>query len=294
MSRSHLPLTALRSFEAAGRHQSFTLAAGELFVSQTAISRQIRELETLLDRQLFNRYAQRVELTEQGVRLLTVLSQAFDSIESTISEISADATSFELSLSVEPAFASCWLLPRLKQFQLRNSSIEVSVETDNRVIEFRPHEPEIAIRYSALRSEWKGAASKRLYDAEFIAVISPNLSATASPALDSPESFLQFRLLHEYGERDWERWFTSAGVESGKSSKGHRYDHAGLVLQATLDGQGAAIIDGKFAAPYLETGELVQPFDISFRHGAYWIVTPKFSSLKQPAKQFVDWILGEV
>ena len=293
MARKRLPLTALRSFEAAGRHQSFTLAAKELFVSQAAISRQIRDLEGTLGQKLFDRYAQRVELTDQGRQLLSVVSSAFDSLEKGIIDAELNSSHLEVSISVEPAFASSCLLPRLNCFQKEHQFIETDIQTDNRVIEFRSNEPTIAIRYAAVNSEWRNAQSKHLYDAEMIAVLSPKLLKASQSKLEEPKDFLQYRLLHEYGERDWQCWFKTANIVTDKANKGHRFDHMGLVLQSVLDGQGAAILDKNFAMDHLETGTLFQPFNISFKHGAYWVVTPDFSKLKEPEVLFVNWVLKE-
>src|SRR5688500_18385440 len=137
MKRGRLPLTALRSFEAAGRHLSFSRAAEELFVSQAAISRQVRELEALIGRPLFNRLHRRVELTDAGTSLLTSLTASFDDIDRRLSEILARQPQSLLKVSVEPSFAGEFLIQRLNAFQELHPEIEISVEADSRLIDFR-------------------------------------------------------------------------------------------------------------------------------------------------------------
>src|SRR5687768_17014546 len=116
MKRGRLPLTALRSFEAAGRHLSFSRAAEELYVSQAAVSRQIRELEALIGRPLFGRLHRRVELTDAGQELLRQLTQSFDAIDLKLTEIQANLQGELVKVSTEPFFAGAWLIPRLNRF----------------------------------------------------------------------------------------------------------------------------------------------------------------------------------
>ncbi|TGV78600.1 LysR family transcriptional regulator, partial [Mesorhizobium sp. M00.F.Ca.ET.149.01.1.1] len=144
MKRGRLPLTALRSFETAGRHLSFSGAAEELYVSQAAISRQIRELETFLRQPLFLRLHRRVELTDAGQRLLDQLVRSFDDIDRVLSELVASPAQSVVRVSVEPSLAAVWLVPRLNRFRQLRPDIDVSLEVDARPIEFRSDQPELA------------------------------------------------------------------------------------------------------------------------------------------------------
>jgi LysR family glycine cleavage system transcriptional activator len=292
MKRGRIPLTALRSFEAAGRNQSFTRAAQELFVSQAAISRQVRDLEGWLDQKLFDRRPQRVELTHAGASLLGVLTTAFDAIENGLSEVSERAVRSVVSVSVEPSFASALLVSRLKKFSDDFPSIEISVETDHRLVDFRAHEPQLAIRYGLSDKNWKNTQAKHLFDIEHVAVVAPGLIETGPP-LKVPEDFLNYRLLHEKGEACWKSWLSAAGIDSDKADRGQTFDQMGLVLQSALKSQGAAILDRSFAAPYLESGELIQPFDISFKRGSYWVVASDFHSLSWKETKLVEWLKQE-
>jgi LysR family glycine cleavage system transcriptional activator len=157
MKRGRLPLTALRSFEAAGRHMSFSRAAEELFVSQAAISRQIRELEALVGRPLFARLHRRVELTDAGQSLLQQLVASFDAIDRRLTEIQARTGVGIVKVSTEPFFGGSWLMPRLNRFQEANPGIDVAVDVSPRLVEFRTHEADLAIRYGATQKSWPKA-----------------------------------------------------------------------------------------------------------------------------------------
>lgn len=293
MKRARLPLTALRSFEVAGRHQSFTRAAHELFVSQAAISRQIRELEARLGVALFERFAQGVRLTTAGAELLAELTPAFDRLEASLTQSSAAYGRSDLALSVELGFASCWLMPRLGTFHAAYPDIELGLETDERVIAFRAHEPQLAIRFSATETRWKNAEARRIWDVTMIPVWAPGMPGADNVAR-RPENLLSLRLLHEFGERDWQHWCARMGIDDAGPGRGQRYGHQGLIMQAALNGQGVALVDAVFAAPYLATGELVTAFGSVEDVGAYWLVTPAFSKQPPAGRQFVQWLLDQL
>jgi len=176
MKRRRLPLTALRSFEVAGRLENITGAAEELFVSQAAVSRQVRDLEAMLGQKLFERNHRRIQLTPDGARLLNVLSGAFDSIDSCLMQISNAPQNSAVSVSVEPSFAACWLVQNLAEFRDEFPSVDVNVESNSRLTEFRSHGAELAIRFSCSKSKWLRSQSHRLYDVEMTPVRRPVFS----------------------------------------------------------------------------------------------------------------------
>jgi LysR family glycine cleavage system transcriptional activator len=179
MKRGRLPLTALRSFEAAGRHLSFTRAAEELYVSQAAVSRQIRELEVQTGKPLFERLHRRVELTDAGRQLLGQLTRSFDDIDQRLSQIQADSAQKLLKISVEPCFGGSWLMPRLIRFRERRPDIDVSVDVSGRLVEFRNHEAELAIRFSLTKTSWPRVQSAYLMDTKNAPVLSPAFCSQA-------------------------------------------------------------------------------------------------------------------
>ncbi|TPJ12954.1 LysR family transcriptional regulator [Mesorhizobium sp. B2-7-3] len=293
MKRGRLPLTALRSFEAAGRHLSFSNAAEELFVSQAAISRQIRELETFLRQPLFERHHRRVELTDAGRRLLAQLVRSFDDIDKLLSELVAVPAQAVVRVSVEPSIASVWLVPRLNRFRQLRPDIDVSLEVDPRLIEFRSDQPELALRFSSNATSWPRSEAERLASTVDSPVLSPAL-LSSGPALEKPADLARFTLLHEENRQGWTRWFEAAGVPANAMpTRGPMLADASLSKQAALLGHGVALGDLLQIGEELETGALVKPFDIDVASGAYWLVARSLRSLSEPAAAFADWLRSE-
>ena len=234
MKRGRLPLTALRSFEVAGRLLSFTGAAEELFVSQAAVSRQIRELEAALGHDLFERLHRSVMLTPDGEALLEVLTESFDRIDARLAEIMARDAVRRVTVSVEPTFAALWLVPNLIEFRTLFPDIEVRIESDPRVIEFRANQAVLAIRQSGSTARWPRTEAKRLIETVMVPVLAPSLLAGRA-TLRVPEDLKQFELLHEENRRAWADWFRLAGVPDDRSDRGPMLADGALVLQSLID-----------------------------------------------------------
>jgi LysR family glycine cleavage system transcriptional activator len=291
MKRGRLPLTALRSFEAAGRHLSFSRAAEELFVSQAAVSRQIRELETLIGRPLFERLHRRVALTDAGQELLAQLTRSFDAIDVKLTQLQAEQPQAILRISVEPAFAGALLIPKLHRFQRLHPQIDVQVDADTRLVEFRRHEAEIAIRHSVSATSWPRTDARHLLDVALTPVMTPGL--LASGPLGSPKDLARHTLLHETDRNGWEHWFRAAGFPELALQRGPIFPDATLVMQACRLGHGIGLGDRRMEAEDLRANVLVRPFDIDAPFGAYWLVTPNFRKLSKPAAVFAAWIIAE-
>lgn len=291
MKRGRLPLTALRSFEVAGRLLSFTRAAEELFVSQAAISRQIRELEAELGHPLFERRHRAVVLTPDGESLLRVLTESFDRIDDALSSITARAAEASVTISCEPTFAALWLVPNLIEFRSLHPEIEVRIDPDPRVIEFRTNEAMLAIRHSGPDAAWPRTEARRLAVAAMVPVMAPSLLAGGVP-LARPEDIQQFELLHEENRRPWAEWFRLAGTSADVAERGPVIADGALVLQSALRGHGVGLADPRFIAEDLAAGRLVQPFETSMPYGAYYLVARSFRTLPRPAAALADWIVS--
>jgi len=289
MKRGRLPLTALRSVEAAGRLENITKAAEELFVSQAAVSRQVRELETILGQQLFERQHRRIRLTAAGSTLLGVLTDGFDRMEDCLKLLSAPHETAVLTVSVEPGFAALWLVRNLADFRNRHPALEVNVDADGRLIDFRSGEAELAIRCSDGISRWPRTQARRLYDLHMVPVASPDLLARIG-APRQPADLLQFTLLHEEDRIIWRDWFAAVQVEHDAIRHGPLFADGGLVMQAILDGHGIGILDRRLVAREMANGHLVQLFDIPFQYGTYWLVARDFSKLSRAGTNFADWL----
>lgn len=293
MKRGRLPLTALRTFEAAGRLGSFTLAADELAVSQAAVSRQVKELEADLGKPLFERRHRSVRLTPAGRALLDVLSRSFDAMDASLAEIRGRRGGGLLEISAEPSFAACWLVPHLDDFRTGHPEVDVAVDSDMRLIEFRTHEAEIAIRHGMDGRAWARTDVDHLIDVDLVPVIAPGL-LTSGPPLDTPAGLLNHTLLHEENRSVWERWFSAAGLPDVPLGRAQIFAEGNLVLQAALRGHGVALADSFLAAEDIAAGRLVQPFDLSIGHGAYWLVARSFKRLSPEARAFREWLLERI
>ena len=293
MKRGRLPLTALRSFEAAGRHLSFSRAAEELFVSQAAVSRQIRELEALIGRPLFARLHRRVELTDAGRSLLQQLVASFDAIDQRLTEIQADARRATVRVSTEPFFAGSWLMPRLNRFQEANPDIDVVIDVDPRLVEFRANEIELAIRYGATQKSWPRSQSRYLFDSLATPVLSPDLLA-GGPPLETSADLTRYTLLHEENRDGWSRWFQAAEVANLGPQRGPIFPDGALTTRAAALGHGVALGDVLINAEELESGQLVRPFATTIPYGSYWLVAQNFDALSPSARVFADWLVAEI
>lgn len=289
MARGRLPLTALRTFEAAGRLQSFTRAAEELFVSQAAVSRQVRDLETALGCALFERRHRCVVPTEDGRRLLAQLTASFDDIDRALRELRRAPAQQVLIVSADPSFAASWLVPHLDDFHRRHPDVDVLVEPDQRLVEFRSHGAEIGIRHSADATSWPRTRARRLTEARVTPLAAPALLAEGPPVAE-PADLLRHRLLHEENRNLWTRWLQAAGVSDAAGIRGPLYADGALAASAAAIGHGIALYDPALAAEDIAGGRLVRPFDLTIAAGAYWLVMSDRRPPSEAASAFVAWI----
>lgn len=292
MKRGRLPLTALRSFESAGRLKSFTAAAEELFVSQAAVSRQIRDLETLLGQPLFERIHRGVVLTDHGEKLLAVLTSSFDAIDGALTDVTDAAGMERVAISSEPSFAALWLVPHLQAFRILHPDVEVVIDSDPRPIEFRASQAEIAIRFSDRQTSWPRTEAVPLIETKMIPIAASDATGGGG-SIRKPADLHGQTLLHDENRDIWGRWFRSAGLEPPENERGPVFADGALVLQAVLRGHGVGLIDQIFAEEETTAGRIVKLFDVDFPCGAYFVVARDFARLSPGAKTFVDWIRGE-
>jgi LysR family glycine cleavage system transcriptional activator len=292
MVRRLPPLNAIRAFEAAARHLSFTKAAKELFVTQAAISHQIKALEAALGLQLFRRFNRRLMLTDAGQAYLPPLREALDGIAAATERLRAAEETGSLKVSVLPSFAAKWLLPRLSRFRERHPEIDVLVSANNALVEFARDDVDIAIRYGFGR--YPGLEVKFLMGDRIFPVCSPKLLATGPP-LREPSDLRHHTLLHEAtGSESWRIWLEAAGISGVDASRGPGFSDSSMLLQAAIDGQGVALGRSALATLDLEAGRLVQPFGPSAPSNlSYFIVTPQAADERPKVRLFHDWLLEE-
>lgn len=289
MKRGRLPLTALRSFEAAGRHVSFKAAAEELFVSPAAISRQIRDLERSLGVPLFERGHRAVTLTQHGKQLLSDVTIAFDSMSLALQRVAEGDGQASLTVSVEAAFASAWLGPHLPDFQRLHPDIDVTIDSNDRVIDFSTDAADLAIRYGRSRRRWPRCQSRHLAEVMMTPVIAPTLLADG-PVVSRADDILAYPLIHEDSRDSWSDWFKAAAIERAVPRQGPVFTDHMLVLQSAVRGTGVALADNILAREALRAGTLVKPVDISAHYGAYWLVARNFETLSKAATTFAAWL----
>lgn len=290
MARRLPSLNALKAFEASARHESFTDAATELFVTHAAISRHIRELEETLGTELFIRTGRGVELTEAGTRLGQRLTPLFDQLADAAREAAAVGATRTLRVSVEPAFASRWLVGRLSKFNELHPDIELTIDSTNRLVDFYADDVDIGIRYG--NGVWDDTESNKLSDVVIFPVCDPKLIADV-PNL-TPEGLDDFTLLHESRKQWWIDWLSVAGVKAEMDWRGTIFQNH-LAIEAAESGAGFALGDQILCTDALVEGWLARPFSVDMKdHGGYWIVRKKGSKETPVVKAFREWLLSEL
>lgn len=291
MPRRLPPLNSLRSFEAAGRHLSFTKAAQELAVTQAAVSQQVKALEQQLGVNLFKRLPRQLVLTMAGETLLPVVSKSLDQISSAVTAIRDNPGKEKLSVRLAPSFAAKWLSPRLGAFQDENPDIGLVLNHSNKAVDFRHSDIEIAITYGT--GDWSDVVAERVLSIDFFPVCSPDYIRSDRP-LDGAGELRHYTLLHDATYENWEKWLQLAGADDVDPRHGTILDDTNVLIQAAIDGQGIALGSTIFVAEHLENKRLIRPFgQVLDSEYAYYIVCPE-AHLQRPAvKAFRDWIIGE-
>lgn len=290
------PLNALRVFEAAARHLSFTKAAEELHVTPGAVSQQIKALEDFLQTPVFRREKRSLLLTDEAQASLPVLREGFDKLSEAGKILAAKADTGRLTVSVAPSFASKWLVPRLDLFQEAHPDIDVWVSADMNVVDFAVEDVDLAIRYGAGR--YQGLIVEHLMAEKIVPVCSPQLLTGDNP-LKSPADLIHHTLLHDSTDKDescptWPMWLKAAGVCHKQGGRGLKFNQSSLVIEAAVAGKGVALAKAALALADLEAGRLVIPFDLTTPTDfAYYIVHPPSKSSSPAVKAFKAWLLQE-
>lgn len=288
--RRRLPsLNGLRAFEAAARYLSFTRAAESLFVSQAAVSHQIKALEEQLGVELFRRLTRSLELTDAGRRLYPKVQQGFDFLEQGVREVKARAERQGLTISVLPSFASGWLVRRLGRFTAAHPGIQVRLDPSTDLAEFMVDDIDIGIRYGL--GNYPDLYAEHLMDEDLFPVCCPDLAAR----LDGPEDLAGVTLLHDDGHGQWQTWLDALGVASVDASTGPVYTDSNMVIQAAIEGHGVALARSGLSRDALNDGRLVQPFEFSMpSQFAYYLVYPREYAQRTEVQAFSEWIRGEI
>ncbi|NBC32696.1 MAG: transcriptional regulator GcvA [Alphaproteobacteria bacterium] len=296
--RRHLPpLNALRAFEAAARHLSFSRAAAELHVTPAAVSHQVKALEDWLGVRLFRRLTRGIVLTDAGHAYLPGLTDGFDRLAEVTDRVAKHATGERLRVSALPSFATRWLVPRLADFRRRHREIEVAVEAAVHMVDFVREEVDVAVRYG--RGRWPGLHVELFLTEDVFPVCSPML-LTDVPPLRCPADLRHQTLLHDsWVPNDepwmmWATWLEFFGITDIDPARGPSYSDSLMLMEACTAGHGVAIGRESLIEEDLAKGRLVKPFDV--RHPAsfsYYFVCPPDSLERRKTQIFRSWLFGQ-
>jgi len=296
MARPLPPLNALKAFESAGRHLSFTKAAVELHVTPAAISHQVKALEKILEVQLFSRQTRALRLTDAGQAALPTIGQGFDKLAQGVEQIRALCESGLLTISVSPSFGAMWLVPRLEHFRRRHPDIEIRIDGTDRLVDLARDDADVAIRYGA--GGYNGVQVDCLFSQLNTPVCSPALLNGEHP-LGQPDDLRHHTLLHidwKDAEASWRMWLLAAGLHDINPTRGPRFTMETMAVQAALDGHGVALVPDILVADDLASGRLVRPFDPSLSTPltfSYYLLSAKNSPTQPKVAAFREWLLEE-
>lgn len=293
MPRKLPPLLALRVFECAARHLSFTRAADELCVTQAAVSHQIRALEEWFGKPLFRRLNRTLRLTDAGERLAAPLTSAFDAMAAVTAEVAFDDGRQVLNVVVLDSFASAWILPRLARFHARFPDIDLRfiakpVEEDA----LAAGDADIEIRYG--HGQWPGMHVYEFLKEDVFPVCSPTLFETCDLPTELAD-LERFELLHDVASIDWQQFLDNFGIKTVNARRGFGFNHSHLVIQACVAGNGFALGREALVAAALKSGELVRPFKESMPSDqSYYIVCRPENADTVAVKAFSYWLMDEI
>lgn len=291
MPRHLPPLNALKAFEAAARHVSFTLAAAELGVTHAAVSRHVRELEGWLGVKLFVRTGRGVELTERGKAYVLEVTRGFDLLASATEGVSGRRRRRrqQLVVSVEPSFAALWLVPRLGRFTTANPEIELVLDSTHRLVDFARGEADVGVRYG--RGAWPSVAADLLAATRLTPVCSPAL--LSQRPVKEPAGLPAGLLLQEETRRYWMEWLTKAGIAARLAPEGPTLG-LHLTIPAAEAGQGFALADEIIAGDALVSGRLVRPFEIAVESYGYYFARAADRKESKAMIAFRAWLEAEI
>jgi LysR family transcriptional regulator, glycine cleavage system transcriptional activator len=291
------PLDLIQGFEAAARTLSFTKAAEELFLTQSAVSRQIRALEEYLGVALFERRPRRLELTEQGRALYRTAVELLERLQETTNRLRSDAAAPHLTVTTTGGFASLWLIPRLRAFTVLHPEVDVRISANYKTIDLERSLVDVAVRYC--QAEDVPGDAVRLFGEELFPVCSPDLQARGLHPLRTLADLQHHALLHmniqwSTDPLDWDTWLAARGHPGLKPAASLRFDNYEQMIQAAAGGQGVAMGIGRLVSGLMASGQLVAPFgESTVGSRAYFIIRSTQTRIRPHVSAFVDWLVEE-
>ncbi|GAB4479866.1 MAG: LysR substrate-binding domain-containing protein [Burkholderiaceae bacterium] len=292
-------LDLLRGFEAAARRLSFTAAAAELFVTQSAVSRQVQQLEEQLGVKLFERRTRALVLTEAGELYAREVTKALNALREATAAVRANPTPV-VRVTTTVTFAALWLVPRLAQFQARHADIAVHVVADNTMRDLERNVLDLAIRYSPEAAA--GAGAQHLFGEHVAPVASPNL--LKGRGVRTPADLLRLPLLElddpalSVPWLSWKVWCEAMQLARPRENRGPAFSHYDQVIQAAIAGQGVALGRFPLVDPLLADGRLALPLKgrqyATQATRAYWLIVAPAAARRAEVKVFTDWLRAQV
>ena len=294
MNRRLPPLNALRAFEAAARHESFSMAAEELNVTHSAISHQVKALEGWLGVSLFRRLTRAVRLTDAGRAYLPVVEGAFNQIHAGTNTLTAALLDAPLHVTTTQAFAVRWLAPRLRHLWNAHPDLDLRLHEHSWLenVDFTSEEVDVAVRIGA----------ERRPDVDAVPLLAGTVTPMCSPTLfqeeppiNRPEDLLRYKLLHAHDYRPWQEWAQRAGLPDADVAHGAVFDDTNLIYAAALSGQGVGLIHTALVGEEIAAKQLIQLFSAEpQRDMGYYIHFRTIDTDELRISKFRDWLLAEI
>lgn len=287
------PLNALKAFESAARYLNFTKAAEELFVTQAAVSHQIKLLEDFLEVKLFDRRNRLLELTELGLQYFEEIRPLLEQIAQATDQIRAQNCRQILTISVPQTFGMQWLVPRLNDFHRKFPDIEVRIKGVDQDEGLLGKEIDVAIYYGS--GKWENVESIRLTESPLVILASPRF--LEHHPIKQPQDLVGKVLLHVFSRNKWKRTIEHFGLgeQIDVEQAGSMFSHTFMALQAAMHQQGIAIANKVLAQNELALGNLVEPFPTGlFDEKSFYVVYPPQTAQTAKVQNFVNWIINEI
>lgn len=292
------PLEALRAFDAAARHLSFTRAAEELFVTQSAVSKQVIALESALATRLFERKTRALGLTAAGERLHRATVIAFAELRAAAAELRGGEEP-TVTLSTTQAFASFWLIPRLADFRRGHPGIDIRISADTRLVDLERGRFDAAVRYLPDRNV--PASALRLFGDTVLPVVSPAYLKKSARPLAKPADLVHHILLVYEDEQQrrpwlsWTVWLEVAGVPDLRPAGSIAFNQYEPAIRAAVDGQGVALATLALVADLLQQGKLVAPLPQRFSNPrSYYLLLSERAAANPAVEPFHQWLASQV
>lgn len=298
--RRPIGLAGLRGFAAAARHLSFTSAAQELNLTQSAISRQVAALEREIGHKLFVRKTRALELTEAGARLFRVARDGIAALDHCVDQIRGTVAAPRVTLTTYSSLASMWLVPRLASFQREHPSVEIRIEASDRFVDLQAEGVDLALRRCRPTAVPPGAAV--LLEEEATPVLSPALRRRVGGRCSAPADLLRMPLIDldsrvPWDPDSWESWFALAGVDATRAARSGMLfvGYSDQSVQAAARGQGVALVPSTFYADLVVQGQLLAPFaSVRLKTGYSLVLVENSGARARPEVVLLrDWLLGQ-